>query len=158
MPRGSVWVSTDYTRAAPGGTGRRKVRRQLARQLLAQPRRPAMAATSVVFLDAARAALVEELGGMNIFFVFDGSMTTPRWRHDPARITARLTAHPGKDKGIEVREDRYSIDQWRADAAAAASASFACGTAAVVTPIGTIEARMASSRSETAAPAPRPRN
>jgi branched-chain amino acid aminotransferase len=39
-----------------------------------------------------------------------------------------------------VREERYSIDQWRADAASGTLVeSFACGTAAVVTPIGRVD-------------------
>ena len=47
-----------------------------------------------------------------------------------------------RDKGIKVREERYSIDQWRADAGTGRlREAFACGTAAVLTPIGTVRAR-----------------
>jgi len=120
-----------------------------------------MAANQVVFLDAVEQRWVEELGGMNIFFVFDdGSMTTPPLGGTilPGITRASLLTL-AKDKGIEVREDRYSIDQWRADAAAAASAR---PSPAARLPSSRrsarSEARMASSRSETAAPAPRPRN
>ena len=78
-PAVTVWVSHDYTRAAPGRHRRRQVRRQLRRQ----PGRPgrghrARAATRCVFLDAVERRWIEELGGMNIFFVFDdGRLVTP---------------------------------------------------------------------------------
>ena len=78
---------------------------------------------------------------MNIFFVFDdGSMTTPPLGGTilPGITRASLLTL-AKDKGIKVREDRYSIDQWRADAASGRLVEcFACGTAAVVTPIGKV--------------------
>ena len=44
-----------------------------------------------------------------------------------------------REDGLTIREERYSIDQWRAEAASGALLeTFACGTAAVVTPVGTV--------------------
>ena len=94
-----------------------------------------------MFLDAAERRWVEELGGMNIFFVFDdGSMVTPPLGGTilPG-ITRSSLLTLAKDKGIAVREERYSIQQWKADAASGRlREAFACGTAAVVTPIGIV--------------------
>ena len=90
-PAVSVWVSTDYTRAAPGGTGAAKCGGNYAASLLAQAEATRHGCDQVVFLDAVEQRWVEELGGMNIFFVFDdGSMVdAAAGRHDPARHHAR---------------------------------------------------------------------
>jgi branched-chain amino acid aminotransferase len=143
-PAVSVWVSTDYTRAAPGGTGAAKCGGNYAASLLAQAEATRHGCDQVVFLDAVEQRWVEELGGMNVFFVFDdGSMTTPPLGGTilPGITRASLLTL-AKDKGIKVREDRYSIDQWRSDAASGRlREAFACGTAAVVTPIGTVRSK-----------------
>ena len=143
-PAVSVWVSPDYTRAAPGGTGAAKCGGNYAASLLAQAEATDHGCDQVVFLDAVEQRWVEELGGMNIFFVFDdGSMTTPPLGGTilPG-ITRSSLIRLATDKGIKVREDRYSIDQWRTDAASGRlREAFACGTAAVVTPIGTVRGK-----------------
>jgi branched-chain amino acid aminotransferase len=78
---------------------------------------------------------------MNIFFVFDdGSIATPPLGGTilPG-ITRDSLLTLARGMGIAVREERYSLDQWRADAASGRlREAFACGTAAVVTPIGTV--------------------
>ncbi|MDP3158410.1 MAG: branched-chain amino acid aminotransferase [Reyranella sp.] len=140
-PAVSVWVSPDYTRAAPGGTGAAKCGGNYAASLIAQAEATKHGCDQVVFLDAAERRWVEELGGMNIFFVFDdGSMVTPPLGGTilPG-ITRSSLLTLAKDKGIAVREERYSIQQWKADAASGRlREAFACGTAAVVTPIGIV--------------------
>jgi branched-chain amino acid aminotransferase len=143
-PAVSVWVSTDYTRAAPGGTGAAKCGGNYASSLLAQAEATKHGCDQVVFLDAREQKWVEELGGMNVFFVFDdGSMSTPPLGGTilPG-ITRSSLLTLAKDKGIKVREEKYSIDQWRDDARSGKlREAFACGTAAVVTPIGTVRAK-----------------
>ena len=140
-PAVSLWVSQEFTRAAPGGTGAAKCGGNYASSLLAQAEATRHGCDQVVFLDAVEQKWVEELGGMNIFFVFDdGSMVTPPLGGTilPG-ITRSSLLTLAKDKGIKVREDRYSIDQWRTDARSGRlREAFACGTAAVVTPIGTV--------------------
>ena len=78
---------------------------------------------------------------MNIFFVFDdGSMVTPPLGGTilPG-ITRSSLLTLAKDKGIPVREERYSYDQWKADAhSGRLREAFACGTAAVISPIGKV--------------------
>ncbi len=140
-PTVSIWVSQQYTRAAQGGTGAAKCGGNYAASLLAQSEAIRNGCDQVVFLDAAERRWVEELGGMNIFFVFDdGSMATPALTGTilPG-ITRDSILTLARANGIEVREEGYTIDQWRADAASGRLVeAFACGTAAVVTPIGTV--------------------
>jgi branched-chain amino acid aminotransferase len=94
----------------------------------------------VVFLDAVERRYVDELGGMNIFFVFDdGSMVTPQLGTILPGITRDSIMTLAREQGHEVRAEPYSFDQWRADAASGRLREvFACGTAAVLTPIGTV--------------------
>ncbi|MBE2990844.1 branched-chain amino acid aminotransferase [Sphingomonas sp. CFBP 13603] len=140
-PTVSIWVSQQYTRAAQGGTGAAKCGGNYAASLLAQSEAIRNGCDQVVFLDAAERRWVEELGGMNIFFVFDdGSMATPALTGTilPG-ITRDSILTLARANGITVREEGYTIDQWRADAASGRLVeAFACGTAAVVTPIGTV--------------------
>ncbi len=139
----SVWVSQEFTRAGTGGTGAAKCGGNYAASLLAQAEATRHGCDQVVFLDAAERKWVEELGGMNVFFVFnDGSLATPPLGGTilPGITRASLLTL-AKDKGITVREERYSYDQWKADAGSGRlREAFACGTAAVVTAIGTVRA------------------
>ncbi len=137
----SVWVSESYTRAAPGGTGAAKCGGNYAASLIAQAEATAHGCDQVVFLDAVERRFVEELGGMNVFFVFDdGSIATPPVSGTILDgITRGSLMTMARDEGLTVREEPYAIDQWRTDAASGRlREAFACGTAAVVTPIGTV--------------------
>jgi branched-chain amino acid aminotransferase len=140
-PAISLWVSDDYTRAAMGGTGAAKCGGNYASSLIAQREAIAMGHDQVVFLDAVEHRWIEELGGMNMFFVFDdGSLVTPPLGGTilPG-ITRDTIITLARDAGLTVREERYAIDQWQADATSGKlTESFACGTAAVVTPVGKV--------------------
>lgn len=140
-PAISLWVSRDYTRAAPGGTGAAKCGGNYATSLVAQAAAIKMGYDQVVYLDAVERRWVEELGGMNLFFVFeDGSLQTPPLGGTilPG-ITRDALLTLARDEGLTVREEPYAIDQWRADAnSGRLTESFACGTAAVVTAVGTV--------------------
>ncbi|SFS12036.1 branched-chain amino acid aminotransferase [Sphingomonas jatrophae] len=137
----SLWVSEDFTRAAPGGTGAAKCGGNYAASLIAQAQAIEHGCDQVVFLDAAEHAYVEELGGMNIFYVMDdGSLVTPPIGGTilPG-ITRESIIALARDEGRQVEERRYRFDEWRADAASGRlREAFACGTAAVVTPIGQV--------------------
>ncbi|WP_419320833.1 branched-chain amino acid aminotransferase [Caulobacter sp. ErkDOM-E] len=137
----SVWISETYTRAALGGTGAAKCGGNYAASLLAQSEAIAHGCDQVVFLDAVERRWVEELGGMNVFFrMDDGSLQTPPLGGTilPG-ITRNSIITLARDQGITVREEPYSLDQWRADAASGRLREvFACGTAAVLTGIGTV--------------------
>ncbi len=138
----SVWVSETLTRAAPGGTGAVKCGGNYAASLMAQLEAAQHGCEQVVFLDAVERRWVEELGGMNIFFVFDdGSMVTPPLGGTilPG-VTRNSIITLAKDMNIKVREEPYAFDQWRKDATSGrVTETFACGTAAVLTPIGTVK-------------------
>ena len=142
-PAVSIWVS-DYTRAAPGGTGAAKCGGNYAASLVPQAEALARGHDQVVFLDAAERKWIEELGGMNLYFVFaDGSLVTPPLTGTilPG-ITRESLLALARDEGLTVREERYSLDQWREDAASGKLVeTFACGTAAVVTPVGRVVGR-----------------
>lgn len=137
----SLWVSHDYCRAGPGGTGDAKCGGNYAASLAAQRDAFARGHDQVVFLDATERRWIEECGGMNVFFVFDdGSIATPPLTGTilPG-ITRESLMQLARDEGIVVREEMYAIDQWRADAESGRLVeAFACGTAAVVTPIGRV--------------------
>ena len=136
----SIWVSENYTRAAIGGTGAVKCGGNYAASLRAQAEAIDHGCDQVVFLDAVERRYVEELGGMNIFFVFDdGSLLTPPLGTILPGITRDSIIALAKDAGKRVREEPYTIDQWRADAASGKlKEAFACGTAAVISPIGKV--------------------
>lgn len=142
-PAVSIWVS-DYTRAAPGGTGAAKCGGNYAASLVPTAEAFAQGHDQVLFLDAAEHKWIEELGGMNLFFVFaDGSLITPPLTGTilPG-ITRDSLLTLAREEGLNVREERYSLDQWRADAASGQLVEvFACGTAAVVTPVGKVADR-----------------
>jgi branched-chain amino acid aminotransferase len=136
----SIWVSENYTRAAVGGTGAVKCGGNYAASLRAQAEAIEHGCDQVVFLDAIERKYVEELGGMNVFFVFDdGSLLTPPLGTILPGITRDSIIALAKDAGKRVREEAYSIEQWRADAASGKlKEAFACGTAAVISPIGKV--------------------
>ncbi len=139
-PAVSIWVS-EYSRAAPGGTGAAKCGGNYAASLVPQAEAIARGHDQVVFLDAAEHKWIEELGGMNLYFAFDdGSLITPPLTGTilPG-ITRDSIMQLAREEGLEVREERYSLDQWRDDAASGKLIeAFACGTAAVVTPVGKV--------------------
>jgi branched-chain amino acid aminotransferase len=139
-PAVSIWVSK-YTRAAPGGTGAAKCGGNYAASLVPQGEAMALGHDQVVFLDAEEHKWIEELGGMNLYFVFnDGTLLTPPLSGTilPG-ITRESLMILAREEGLTVREERYSLDQWREDAASGKLVeAFACGTAAVVTPVGKV--------------------
>ncbi len=139
-PAVSLWVSQDYTRAAPGGTGAAKCGGNYAASLVAQAEAIRHGCDQVIFLDTAERRWIEELGGMNLFFVFDdGSITTPPLGTILPGITRDSILTLARGMGMTVREEPYALDQWQADAASGRlREAFACGTAAVVTPIGSV--------------------
>lgn len=141
VPAVSIWVSRDFTRAAPGGTGAAKTGGNYAASLVPLAEATSKGFDQVVFLDAAERKWIEELGGMNLFFAFDdGTVITPPLTGTilPG-VTRDSLIQLLRDEGLTVREERYSIDQWRNDAQSGRLLeTMACGTAAVVTPVGRV--------------------
>lgn len=138
----TVWTSREYSRAAKGGTGAAKCGGNYAASLVAQAQAYENGCDQVVFLDAAEHRWIEELGGMNIFFVFeDGKLvTTPLNGNILPGITRASLLELAKSKGIVVEERPYSFDEWKADAKSGKLKEvFACGTAAVVAAVGEVK-------------------
>jgi branched-chain amino acid aminotransferase len=95
----------------------------------------------VVFLDAAEHRWVEELGGMNLYFVHDdGTIVTPELSGTILEgITRSSIIELCHQQGWKVEERRFSVDEWRDGVGSGRITEvFACGTAAVVTPVGTL--------------------
>jgi branched-chain amino acid aminotransferase len=151
FPRGvqpvSVYLSEDYIRAAPGGTGDVECAGNYAASLLAQEQAIAAGCDQVVWLDALEKRWVEEMGGMNLFFVLgsgpDAELVTPELTGTllPG-ITRDSLITLARERGHRVTERRFSVDEWRAGVAdGSVTETFACGTAAVITPVGEVKAR-----------------
>jgi branched-chain amino acid aminotransferase len=135
----SILVSEHFSRAATGGMGAAKTGGNYAASLAPQQEAIDRGFDQVVFLDALERKSVEELGGMNLYFVHDdGTIVTPE-------LTGTILEGVTRDSirelagalGHKVEERRFTIDEWRDGVTAGRITEvFACGTAAVVTPIG----------------------
>jgi len=140
----SIWLSETYTRAGRGGMGAAKTGGNYASSLVAQQEAIAEGCDQVVFLDAAEGRYVEELGGMNLYFVHDdGSIVTPATSGTILEgITRSSIIELCGKLGHSVEERAITIDEWRDGVASGRITEvFACGTAAVVTPVGTLKWR-----------------
>ncbi|WP_322412013.1 branched-chain amino acid aminotransferase [Microbacterium invictum] len=137
----SIWLSEDYSRAGKGGTGAAKTGGNYAASLLPQSEAYENECDQVVFLDEKRN--VEELGGMNIIFVYkDGRIVTPQSESILEGITRDSILQLAIDRGHHVEGRAVSIGEWREGVASGDIVEvFACGTAAVVTPIGVLKGR-----------------
>jgi branched-chain amino acid aminotransferase len=140
-----VWLSEDYTRAAPGGTGAVKCGGNYAAAFAAQQQAVDEGCDQVVWLDAAQHEWVEEMGGMNLYFVYgagsDARIMTPT-------LTGSLLPGITRDSllrlaptlGLPAAEERISVASWRSGCASGELTEvFACGTAAVITPVGAVD-------------------
>jgi len=143
----SIWVSEEYTRAAPGGTGAAKTGGNYAASLIAQQEAIENGCEQVLFLDAVERRWVEELGGMNVCVVLDdGSLVTPELSGSILEGVTRDTIITLlRDLGRDVEERRIDIDEVRKGIESGRVVEvFACGTAAVVTSIGRLAWRSSS--------------
>ncbi len=133
-----LWLTEEYTRAGRGGMGAAKTGGNYASSLVAQQDAFGHGCDQVVFLDAGDGRYVEELGGMNLFFVHaDGHIVTPGTGTILEGITRASIIELAEKMGHRVEERRFSIDEWRDGVASGEITEiFACGTAAVVTPVG----------------------
>ena len=136
----TLWLTEENTRAGRGGLGPAKTGGTYASSLVAQQEASAHGCDQVVFLDAQEGRYVEELGGMNMYFVLDdGRIVTPETGTILEGITRASIIELAGKLGHDVEERRVSIDEWRDGVASGRITEvFACGTAAVVTPVGTL--------------------
>jgi branched-chain amino acid aminotransferase len=140
-----VWLCTDYTRAAPGGTGTAKCGGNYAASLLPQAQAADHGCHQVAYLDAVERTWVEEMGGMNLFYVFGSGesveVVTPELSGSIlAGVTRDSLLVLAKELGCQVTERRISAREWLEGCAdGRITEVFACGTAAVITPVGRVK-------------------
>ena len=137
----SIWLSTSYSRAGLGGTGAAKCGGNYASSLLPQQEAAAHGCEQVAFLDSVERTWVEELGGMNLFFVHDDdTLVTPELNGSILEgVTRDSIIVLAQDLGLKVDERRVAVEEWRDGVASGQITEvFACGTAAVVTTIGAL--------------------
>jgi branched-chain amino acid aminotransferase len=139
-----IWLAEDHARAAYGGTGAAKCGGNYAASLLPQQEAYENGCPQVLFLDSQEGKYVEELGGMNVFLVLkDGTLVTPELTGSILEGVTRMSIiQLARDRGHQVKECKITIDEWRDGIASGEVAeAFACGTAAVVTPIAALKGR-----------------
>ncbi|GAA2529563.1 branched-chain amino acid aminotransferase [Rarobacter incanus] len=135
----SIWIAQDYHRAGKGGTGSAKCGGNYAASLLPQIEAYEQGCEQVAFLDDVTDTYLEELGGMNLFVVrSDGTVETPELTGTILEgVTRSSILQLARDRGHEVVERRISLAELLAGLRdGSVSEVFACGTAAVITPIG----------------------
>jgi branched-chain amino acid aminotransferase len=137
----SIWLSTDYARAGRGGTGAAKTGGNYASSLLPQEEAYKNGCAQVLFLDSSEGKYLEELGGMNVFLVKkDGTLVTPESSSILDGVTRDSIIELAKARGHNVEHRRVTLGEWRDGVASGDVVEvFACGTAAVVTPIAALK-------------------
>ncbi|KPI01369.1 branched-chain amino acid aminotransferase [Actinobacteria bacterium OK074] len=152
----SIWLSEDRVRAVPGGVGDAKTGGNYAASLLAQAEAAEKGCDQVCYLDAVEHKWVEELGGMNLYFVYGDRIVTPALTGSLLEgVTRDSLLTVARDLGHTAEEGSISIDQWQRDAEnGTLTEVFACGTAAVITPVGTVKRTGAEWRQSGGEPGP----
>jgi branched-chain amino acid aminotransferase len=140
----SVWLQREYSRAAPGGTGAAKAGGNYGAAFAGQLEALDNDCDQVVWLDAIEHRWVEEMGGMNLFFVYGSGagariMTPALTGTLLPGITREALLTLAPDLDIPATEDKISVDGWRSQCESGEITEvFACGTAAAITPVGTV--------------------
>jgi branched-chain amino acid aminotransferase len=138
----SIWITTRYTRAAPGGTGAAKCGGNYAASLIAQQEAASHGCDQVMFADAAEHAWLEELGGMNVYVVTaDNELLTPELTGSILEgVTRESILTLAQEFGLTPVERKIAIAELVDGISSGQVAElFACGTAAVITPIGMLK-------------------
>ncbi|MDD3970778.1 MAG: branched-chain amino acid aminotransferase [Clostridia bacterium] len=134
----SIYVEDFYKRASKGGMGHVKTMGNYAASLIAQQKAEKLNCIQTLWLDAHEGKYIEEVGAMNVFFVIDNKVITPKLSGSilPG-ITRKSTLEIAKSLGFEVEERIISIDDVvSALKSGGLSECFGTGTAAVISPVG----------------------
>lgn len=134
----SVFISDEYVRAVRGGTGEAKCGGNYAASLIVGEEVARLGYQQVLWLDGIERKYVEEVGAMNIAFVYGKHIITPQLTGTILRgITRKSVLELAPSLGYTVAEERISIDQVLADLASGKiTEAFGMGTAAVIAPVG----------------------
>lgn len=133
-----ILVEQRYVRAAKGGVGEAKTAGNYAASLLAARNAKEKGFDQVLWLDAGEQGRIEEVGTMNIFFLFDDEVVTPPLSGSilPG-VTRDSVLRIVRDWGCKVSERAVTIEQVRASARdGSLREAFGTGTAAVISPVG----------------------
>jgi branched-chain amino acid aminotransferase len=137
----NIWISKIHSRAAPGGTGAAKCAGNYAASLLPQQQASEHGCDQVMFADAAEHRWMEELGGMNVYLITtDHELITPELTGSILEgVTRDSILTLASEFGLTPVERRIEITELL-DGIGSGTVTelFACGTAAVATPIGTL--------------------
>jgi len=133
-----IYVEDKYARSADGLAGYAKIGGNYALSLKAQVLAQAKGFTQVLWLDGRERRYVEEIGTSNAFFVIDGeAWTAPLSGTILSGVTRDSVIHILKERGVAVREERFTIDEiYAASYKGTLDEVFATGTAAVISPVG----------------------
>lgn len=128
-----ICIMRQYDRVAPLGTGRYKIGGNYAAALMPSHKAHELGYSAVLFLDPKEKKYLDECGPANFFAIIDGKYVTPKSESILPSITNRALQQLARDMGIEVEERHVTIDELKN-----ATEAGACGTAVVISPIGTI--------------------
>jgi len=136
-----IYVESNYVRAVKGGMGFTKTGGNYAASLIGQDEAHKQNYSQVLWLDGVEQKYIEEVGAMNIFFIVDGELITPALQGSIlSGITRKSVIELAKSWGMKVSERRITIQEI-ADAYDAGKLDevFGTGTAAVISPVGTLK-------------------
>lgn len=128
-----ICIMRDYDRVAPRGTGRFKIGGNYAASLVAGEHAHAIGCSAVLYLDPKEKKYLDECGPANFFAIIDGKYVTPKSDSILPSITNRALMTLARDLGIEVEERHIAVEELEN-----ATEAGACGTAAVISPVGHI--------------------
>ncbi len=136
-----IWVTKNHVRAVRGGVGEAKTSGNYAASLYAGEEAQRQGYTQVLWLDGIEQKYIEEVGSMNIFFVIDDELITPKLNGSilPG-ITRNSVITLAKTWNIKVSERQISIDEvMQAHSSGSLQEIFGSGTAAVISPVGELK-------------------
>lgn len=133
-----IYVEEEMVRAVAGGVGDVKTGGNYAASLYAGEKAKEKGFDQVLYLDGREHRYVEEVGSMNVFFVYGNKLVTPALN---GSILAGITRHSvielAGEMGYQVEEDNIAIEQVLCDITnGKITEMFGTGTAAVISPVG----------------------
>ncbi len=136
-----IWVTPNYVRAVRGGLGEAKTAGNYAASLYATNLANADGYTQVMWLDGVELKYIEEVGSMNIFFLIDNEIITPKLTGSIlAGITRDSVIQLAKHWGYKITERRILIEEiYKAHESGTLQEVFGSGTAAIISPVGKIK-------------------
>ena len=135
-----IMIETEDVRAVKGGTGYTKCGGNYGASNRAGEKAEKLGYSQVLWLDGIERKYIEEVGAMNVMFKIDGEVVTPALTGSilPG-ITRKSCLELLRAKGMKVSERLISVDELvEALEAGKLEEGWGCGTAAVVSPIGTL--------------------